>query len=93
MAKLYLMSGVPGSGKSTWLQKHVEGKISSSIIISRDKIRFAYLSDDEDYFAHEKEVWREMIDEIVSALKFYDNVFVDATHLNTKSRKKKESSE
>ena len=58
---LYLLAGVPGSGKSTWLKQHAP---DNSIIISRDQIRFSLLQDGEDYFAHESEVFFEFINQI-----------------------------
>lgn len=57
--------------------------------ISRDEIRFKLLSDEDDYFAHENEVFKIFISEIHSAIdKNYDNIFIDATHLNKNSRNK-----
>ena len=50
-SNLYLMCGVAGSGKSTWLKEHESGFNPSHAIISRDKIRFSYLKDGDDYFA------------------------------------------
>lgn len=84
MRKLYLMCGVPGSGKSTWLTKQ------NGVIVSRDQIRFSLLKDDEDYFAHEDEVLKifyKTIQDLISNTNV-ENIYVDATHLNTKARKK-----
>ena len=85
---LYLLAGVPGSGKSTWLKQHAP---DNSIVISRDQIRFSLLQDGEDYFAHESEVFFEFINQINDALENeYSDVpiFVDATHLTKASRAK-----
>ena len=85
---LYVMIGAPGSGKSTWVQKHMgsfEGKVSW---VSRDKIRFAITREDEDYFAHENEVYDEFIRQIKDDLKIYDVVIADATHITVGSRLK-----
>lgn len=85
---LYLLAGVPGSGKSTWLKWHAP---DNSIIISRDQIRFSLLQDGEDYFAHESEVYFEFINQINDALEneYSDApIFVDATHLTKASRAK-----
>ena len=48
---LYLMCGIPGSGKSHWAKG-----VKDAVIVSRDAIRFNLLKDGEDYFAHEDEV-------------------------------------
>ena len=85
---LIVMIGAPGSGKSTWVQKHMdsfEGKVSW---VSRDTIRFLLLKDEEDYFAHEDEVYDEFIRQIKSDLKTCDVVIADATHITVSSRKK-----
>jgi len=58
--------------------------------ISRDDIRFSYLKEGEDYFSHETEAFNSFIQSIKRAINYneYDNIFVDATHLNKKSRNK-----
>lgn len=83
MSKLIMMIGVPGSGKSTWVQNH---KTEEMLWISRDKIRFDKLKEGEDYFAHETEVFNQFIEEIAWGLKMDKTVIADATHLSRKSR-------
>ena len=83
MSKLIMMVGVPGSGKSTWIKEY---KSEFDAVVSRDAIRFALLKDGEDYFAHEDEVIKIFIENIIAALKDGATVWVDATHLNKKSR-------
>ena len=83
MSKLIMMVGVPGSGKSTWVQNN---KSETDVLVSRDAIRFAMLKEDEDYFAHESEVFNEFIWRIADALAEDKTVIADATHLNKKSR-------
>ena len=65
-------------------------KICPTSYISRDKIRFSMLKDDEDYFAHEDEVFDEFIHQIQEALNTPESGYViaDATHLNERSRNK-----
>lgn len=85
---LWIMCGIPGSGKSTWCSEAV--KKPGAIRVSRDVIRFNMLEDDEDYFAHEFDVFREFIKQINDGLadEKVEDIFVDATHLNEKSRNK-----
>lgn len=89
MAKnLILMMGIPGSGKSTFLKEKCNSK--TDIIVSRDKIRFSRLSEKDEYFANEQEVWKEYIETLKVFLtdNRYENVIADATHLNPRSRDK-----
>lgn len=81
---LYLMVGVAGSGKSTWLRNNGKGPI-----VSRDAIRFRMVSEDEPYFSHEREVFNEYVQHIQFLLDNEDyNVYCDATHLNEQARNK-----
>ena len=85
MADIYLMCGVPGSGKSTCL-KNIELE-KNSIIISRDKIRYSIVKPEEDYFSHEDEVLKKFWEEINNALSAGLNVYIDQTSLTPKARK------
>jgi predicted kinase len=83
---LYLLCGIPGSGKSTFVKNDLartHGKW-----ISRDEVRFSIVNDDEEYFSHEDEVFNTFIIWINEALNNYDDVYVDATHLNERARNK-----
>lgn len=82
---LWIMSGVPGSGKSTWLKNHWP---QCGCVVSRDTIRFQMLNDDESYFAKEESVWHAFTEAITLSLRDYDDVYADATHLGPGSRKK-----
>lgn len=90
MKSLYLLCGPAGAGKSTWVKNQNSSTLGKTIHISRDAIRFNMLKDDEDYFAHENEVFDEFIDVINNQILYadVDTIFVDATHLNQKSRNK-----
>ena len=85
MKTLYILCGIPACGKSTWARKFCANKRIA--YVSRDEIRFAMLKDGEDYFAHEKEVFKRFVSAIVHFLP-YDDVVADATHLNEFSRRK-----
>ena len=56
MIDLYIMVGVPGCGKSTWIENNRD---SYSTVISRDEIRFNMLKSDDDYFKYETKVFKE----------------------------------
>ncbi len=85
MTDLFLMCGCPGAGKSTFLKKYVHK--DTSVIVSRDKIRFAIVKPDEDYFSHEDEVLDQFWKEINAALAEGKDVFVDQTSLTPRARK------
>ena len=85
MHTLYIMCGPSGCGKSTYAKKMMENK--KMAYVSRDEIRFSIVKDEEDYFSHEKEVFKHFVSAIVHYLP-YDDVIADATHLNEFSRRK-----
>lgn len=85
MADLILMMGIPGAGKSTYVEKYAP---FDGVIVSRDKIRFELVKEDEPYFSREDEVFEEFIRHIVYGLRKGYNVYADATHLTPKSRAK-----
>ena len=83
---LWIMCGIPGSGKSTWLKNSTFA--AKGIVISRDLERFALLAETDDYFAKEKIVYDNYIKHIKEAFAQTDEVFADATQLNWSSRRK-----
>ena len=83
---LYLMSGIPASGKSTYARKLAAS--NGAVYVSRDEIRFAILKDNEDYFSHEDEVFDLFIMNIQKTLDSGNDCIADATHLNLMSRLK-----
>lgn len=84
---IYIMSGIPGSGKSSYIENCAS---PFDKIISRDEIRFSLLKEGEDYFAHEKEVLKKFKE----AIRIYDeftewgNIWVDATNISKKTRRR-----
>lgn len=86
--KVFLMCGVPASGKSTFVQQNMNP--ATDVWCSRDLVRFSMISEDEEYFAREPEVFATWIKNINDALTLdsVENIFVDATHLNKASRLK-----
>ena len=87
--KVFLLSGVPGSGKSTWIIKQM--KALTDLLISRDNIRFMLVKEDEPYFSRENEVIEIFNNAIWNATNNEDeieNIFIDATHLTKAARAK-----
>lgn len=86
MKQLFLMCGVAGSGKSTYLSN-----IKNAVVVSRDEIRFSLIGDFDDYFAKEDEVFATFIQKIQNAIDNEEGpkeIYCDATHLTKKSRDK-----
>jgi predicted kinase len=84
--RVFVMCGPAGSGKSTWLIKQMKPEID--VCISRDNIRFIFLKEGEDYFAHENKVKKIFFDTIANTTSSFEweNIYIDATHLNPKAR-------
>lgn len=82
---LYMLIGIPGSGKSTWVDTFCRDAFR---YVSRDEIRFNLVKEDEDYFSHEKEVFNKFAGTITQTLVDGFDVFADATHINMASRRK-----
>lgn len=84
---LYIISGVPGSGKDYFLNQYF-GNSSNVKIISRDVIRFSLIENDNEYFSKESLVFSKFCKAIREAFNEYDIVIANATHLNERSRNK-----
>lgn len=86
--KVWITCGIPGSGKSTWVQQQLA--INGGVWCSRDKVRFSLLKDEDEYFSKEDLVFSTWVNEIQSALNDdnVENIYIDATHLNKKAREK-----
>ena len=86
--RVFLISGIPGSGKSTWVKKRI-AKYGGHHI-SRDEIRFALLDKyGGDYFSHEDEVintFYKNINELLDNDEQCIDIYVDATHLTRAAR-------
>ena len=83
------MSGVMGSGKSTWCQKWI-AEHKNAVWISIDNIRFSLLGPDDEYFSKEKDVLKEFKKQIREAIRNseIDSILLDASHLSDKAIKK-----
>lgn len=88
---LYIMVGIPASGKSTYAhkeQKKLEAEGYTTAIISRDQIR-KRLVKNKEYFSCENEVFDTFVNKINDCIKSGINyIFADATHISAGSRAK-----
>lgn len=85
MNKVYILCGVPASGKSTWCQNNIP---KDALYVSRDEVRFSMVKPNEPYFSRESEVFDEFINRIRAGIAAGKDVYADATHLNWTSRAK-----
>lgn len=84
MAKLVILSGVAGSGKSTFIKNYKWGR--PVIVLSTDAIR-KKLTGDESCLERDKEVWKYIYDTLEKPT-VQDAVYVvDATNLAIRRRK------
>ena len=83
---LYVMIGAPGSGKTTLAKANAEH--TGAVHISRDEVRFSLITDKDNYFAKENQVYKTFTKLISDNLAAGHTVIADATHLNKKSRYK-----
>lgn len=86
MPILYILCGPSGCGKSTWAKN--DERVEHCAYVSRDAIRYSLIKEGEDYFSHEKEVFRCFTSEIIKNIKMGFDTVADATHLNEFSRRK-----
>lgn len=86
--RVFLICGIPGSGKSTWVRERI-AKYGGHHI-SRDEIRFGLLDKyGGDYFSHEDEVintFYNNINELLDSDEQCIDIYVDATHLTRSAR-------
>lgn len=90
--ELHIMVGIPAAGKSTFIKQEEREKVRDGLtvgVISRDEVRQGLLTTDDEYFDREKEVFEEFVRQINESMEVgIDVVYVDATHINPKSRAK-----
>lgn len=86
MPTLVILSGLPGSGKSTFAKNRL-CSIHNYAYISRDEIRKIFYQE-EHAFRYEKKAYYEMINQISDALRARQDVVLDATNLTEKSRQR-----
>lgn len=92
--RVILMCGIPGSGKSTYIEKRcheLDEEHITNVCISRDTVRknMTNGAQGDDYFSKEKAVFKEFVRQINEAMELgIEEVYIDATHINEKSRAK-----
>lgn len=82
MVTLYLVVGIPGSGKSTYIKKHA---MDDDIIVSSDALRLELYGDENDQ-THNPEVFAEAHRRIIDGLNDGNDVWFDATNITRKAR-------
>lgn len=89
LPRLFIICGPSGSGKTYLAHQFINEYSDEHILyVSRDEIRFSLLKEDEDYFLHEKEVFKKFSYLLADTLMQGLDVFADATHVSIQSRKK-----
>lgn len=86
--RFIIVSGLPSSGKSTYIKKETNG-INRFVVISTDAIRAELCGDPSDQ-SHNKEVFELAHSRIKEFLNSdcYDTVFFDATNISRKDRRR-----
>jgi len=92
MSTLYMLIGVPASGKSTWVEEFT--KRNNCIVLSTDNYiqslaEHKNLTYDEVFEHAIKEATAELKRELAWALKYGMNIIWDQTNLTPKSRRSK----
>lgn len=85
---LVMMCGIPGCGKSTYAKETLLKIHPDWKYVSRDEVRYEFVTDQEHYFDHEYEVYKEFCNRISMHLINGDTVIADATHISKSSRSK-----
>jgi predicted kinase len=87
MKTMYIMCGLPGSGKSTWARKRVE-KSKTTIVINKDAIRTMINGGIYEYDEDKEPIVKKIVLAIISKLDAGFDVVIDET--NIKERKRQE---
>lgn len=82
MARLNIMIGIPGSGKTTYVKEYLMG--DTTVYLSSDDIRIDMFGFEDQ--THNEEVFERMKRETLTALQDGFDVVYDATNLNKKRR-------
>lgn len=83
---LIVMMGPAAVGKS-YFAKKIQESHDDCVLVSRDKIRFALLKEDDELYAKEPEVLRQYFHNINFALQHHKYVIADALHISKRARR------
>ena len=86
MQNIYVLVGLPGSGKSTVAEMIMRDSINDCAIVSSDMIR-KEMTGDENNQEHNEEVFKLYYEAFKGHLRAGRNVVLDATNINIKARK------
>lgn len=91
MRNLFILRGLPGSGKSTWLKENDLEQYA----VSSDTLRLLHnsprIDKNGDQFIsqrHDRTIWKKLFEILEGRMENGDFTIVDATHCNNKSFKK-----
>lgn len=85
MAKLYMLIGLPGSGKTSWANDHADAY--NAKVMSSDAFRRLVCGSEEDQ-TRNNEVFAKMNDCVATLLENGRDVIYDATNLTRKNRER-----
>ncbi len=85
MAKLIILMGAPGCGKTYWCKQNMP---ENAVYISRDDIKYNLVKENEPYFSKETEVYNTFVKSINEALSDGFDVYADQTSLTRAARAK-----
>lgn len=85
MSKLIMLSGVPGSGKSSYSEVLKEKE--NAIVLSSDEIYVELTGDTEHTRSNGPKEFEELYKRVRENLKKNQNVIIDATNISSKKRK------
>lgn len=85
MGKVFILVGVPASGKSTWAENYI-GNHPNTLILSSDVLRKEYYEND-NIQGNPAFIFKLMRERLDNYLKTGYNVIIDATNMNRKNRK------
>ena len=86
MQYIYVLVGLPGSGKSTFAEKFIFNSLNYCAVVSSDMIR-EQLTGDEGNQEHNEEVFKLYYEAFKGHLRAGRDVILDATNINIKARK------
>ncbi len=84
MAKLYIMVGVPGSGKTTYALN----ELKNAVYIGSDAVRYELYGNEKQIVRGYRRVHRILEERIIQSLSRDDDVVVDCSNITRNARKR-----